>query len=74
MNIRVLPWMFSAFRARSPRLSPSAPPAPAGSPVGAWKWMWARAAPDNTRNTRPIRRQENSQPLHCHGSWRWRKI
>ncbi|MOA43513.1 hypothetical protein D3C78_1656760 [compost metagenome] len=30
MNIRVLPCTFNAFLARSPRLSPSAPPAEAG--------------------------------------------
>ncbi|MNE10120.1 hypothetical protein D3C80_1028210 [compost metagenome] len=35
MNNSVLPWIFRAFLASSPRLSPSAPPAPAGRPVAA---------------------------------------
>ncbi|MNF02800.1 hypothetical protein D3C80_2020050 [compost metagenome] len=74
MNIRVLPCTFRAFLARSPRLSPSAPPAEAGRLAAEWKWIWARAAPESTRNTRPIRRQENNQPLHCQGWWRSRKI
>ncbi|MNS39983.1 hypothetical protein D3C72_722840 [compost metagenome] len=74
MNISVLPCTFSRLRARSPRLSPSAPPAENGMLAGGWKWICASAAPDSTRNTRPISRQENSQPLQSQGWWRSRKI
>ncbi|MCY1561957.1 hypothetical protein D9M68_992840 [compost metagenome] len=69
-NSRVLPCTLSALTARWLRLSPRAPPAEAGSPTWSWKWMSASAAPESTRNTKPIRRQENSQPLQSMGSWR----
>ncbi|MNG14259.1 hypothetical protein D3C84_979970 [compost metagenome] len=72
-NSKVLPCTFSALTARWLRLSPSAPPAEAGKPTWSWKWISASAAPESTRKTRPIRRQENSQPLQSMGSWRWRK-
>ncbi|MCY1182215.1 hypothetical protein D9M73_227650 [compost metagenome] len=67
MHTSVLPCTFSRLRARSPRLSPRAPPAENGMLAGGWKWICASAAPDSTRNTRPINRQDNSQPLHSQG-------
>ncbi len=71
-NSSVLPCTFSAATASWPRLSPSAPPADAGMLLVEWKWIYASAAPERIRNTRPIRRQENSQPFHCQGWWRLR--
>ncbi|MCY1425592.1 hypothetical protein D9M68_651390 [compost metagenome] len=72
-NSSVLPCTLRALTDRWLRLSPRAPPAEAGRPAWSWKWISASAAPDSTKKIRPIRRQENSQPLQSMGSWRWRK-